>query len=82
MTANNAPPASGSGWSVESQTETTQVGPGTAVTNGITVGFVTGLGVHGTVFVPRDQYNPARVREAILAAASQLDAVASMTHEG
>ncbi len=79
MTAEIAP--GGSGWSVEYQQESTQVGTGNRVVQGFTVGFVTGLGAHGSVFVPRDTYTPDAVRLAIAAQAAQLDAIATLTSQ-
>lgn len=70
-----------SGWTVTGQVETTTIGTDNRLVNGITVSFLTGDGVSGSVFVPNDQYTPDRVRAAIAARAGLLDAVQSMTHE-
>jgi hypothetical protein len=46
---------------------------------GITVQFVTGLGVPGSVFIPRAQYAPDAVKAAIAAHAADLDAVQGLS---
>lgn len=81
MSSFNAPAPGG--WVVQSQTESMQVAPGgTTVVDGYTVGFVTGHGVHGSVFVPHSMYTADVVRQAIDAKAAELDAVATLTSNG
>lgn len=79
MTANSRD-TTGSGWSVESQIETTQIVGQGQVVQGMNVSFITGKGVRGTVFVPDTMYSPDTVRTMIAAKAAQLDAVADLTH--
>lgn len=78
MTASTNP-APTPAWTVESQTETTELSATGAVINGMTVGFVTAGGTHASVFVPADQYTLDRVRSAVTAKAAQIAAVESLT---
>jgi hypothetical protein len=80
MTGMAIPPTPGV-WRVESQTETTEVGPIGQFVRGITVGFVTGSGVRGSVFVPHDVYEPGTIAAMINAKVALIDAVGSLTHE-
>lgn len=79
MSAPNGQAGASSGWQVTSQVETSQVNGAGQVVNGVQVGFVTGHGVHGSVFVPLDTYRPDVVRAQVAARAADLDAVAAMS---
>lgn len=78
MTANNVAPSSG--WNVTGQRETVQVVNGTVV-NGVTVDFLTGNGVLGSVFVPNERYTTENVRAAVMARARMLDDVHTLSGE-
>lgn len=78
----NALPPVG-GWKVTSQTQQTRAVVGqNAPVPGYTIGFVTGYGVNGTVFVPTGQYSADTVKAAIAAQVAQLDQVSALTHDG
>lgn len=68
-------------WRVTSQSQTTQINGAGAPVDGVEVFFTTGDGHSGSVFVAQNQYNPANVRDAIAAAATQMDAVGQLTSE-
>lgn len=78
MTAANVPSVPPT-WTVESQSDATELTPNGQVVNGVTVGFVTAGGTHSTVFVPNDVYSVDRVRAAITAKAAQVVAVESLS---
>lgn len=69
------PNAPVTGWEVEYQQETVDLGPDGRAVQGIKIGFVTGKGVHASVFVSKANYSPDNVRSAIAAAAAQIDTV-------
>lgn len=69
----------GSLWTVESQMETTDLGPAGQFVPGIRVTFKTRHGVVSSVFVPRERFTPETVRAAIQAHAEDLDAVQALT---
>lgn len=71
----------GSGWTVESQTETNNLGPGGTFVPGMQVTFITGKGVRGSVFLPREQFSVENVKAMIATHAAQLDAVADLKHD-
>lgn len=73
------PNAPATGWEVEYQQETVDLGPDGRAIQGVKVGFVTGLGVHASVFVPKTTYSPDAVKAAIAAAAYQIDTVHKLT---
>lgn len=76
--AGSAQPAPGTGWSITNQTPT--VGKiGNMVTNGWDVSYVTGRGHEGKLFVPAAQFTVPFVRDAITAAATNLDNVGALT---
>lgn len=81
MTSDNTP-APAPSWTVTYQQESQQVDTGNRVVKGVTVGFQTGTGQQGSVFVPDTQYTPDQVRTAIAARAAQLDTIAGMTSAG
>lgn len=81
MSAPNMPGPVSSGWTVESQTEDTRVTPAGQVARGVTVGFRTGHGVYGSVFVPDDLYTADNVRAMIAVKSAEIDAVSALTHE-
>lgn len=72
----------GSGWTVESQQEDTVIDSAGRVVRGYRVGFVTGHGVHGSVFLPDELHGPDAARALIAQRAAALDAVATLTAEG
>lgn len=74
-----APNAPITGWHVEYQQETVDLGPDGRAVQGVKVGFVTGKGVHGSVFIAKTRYNPDNVKAAIAAAAVQIDTVHTLT---
>jgi hypothetical protein len=69
-------------WTVEYQQETVDVGPDGRPTQGVKIGFETGGGLHGSVFVPRALYNPDNVRAALAQAAHQMDVVQNLKGSG
>jgi hypothetical protein len=75
----SGPNAPITGWKVEAQHETVDTDASGRPVPGVKVSFVTGLGVHGSVFVPKSQYSPDNVKAAIAAAAGQIDAVHKLT---
>lgn len=75
-------PVSGPGtWRVDSQSPTSKIDRTNNVVEGYDIAFTTGLGNHGTVFVPHLQYTPPLVRDAVAAAAAAVDAVGQLTSE-
>ncbi len=66
--------APSSGWNVTGQRETVQVNNGQVV-NGVTIDFLTGNGVQGSVFIPNERYTTEYARTQIAARAAMLDAV-------
>lgn len=74
-----APDIRPSGWSIEYQQETVGTGPDGRAAEGVKVGFVTGRGVHSSVFIPRERFNPANVKAQVAAAAAQHDEVDRLT---
>jgi hypothetical protein len=60
-----SPNAPVTGWTVESQMETTGLDPAGRAVEGLKVYFITGQGTRASVFVPKDKYNPENVRAAI-----------------
>lgn len=68
-----------SGWSIEYQQETVGLGPDGRAAEGVKVGYTTGKGLHGSVFIPKDRYNPANVAAQVAAAAAQMDEVHGLT---
>lgn len=69
----------GTGWQLESQQETSEVSPTNAIVQGYRIHFVTQYGAHGSVFLPREAYTADRVRQAIVAQASTMDAVHTLS---
>lgn len=81
-TAIGAPLPPVGGWSVTTQTPQTRAVPGQPLpVAGYTVGFVTGYGVNGSVFLPASNYSADAVKAAIAAQVAQLDAVSALTHD-
>jgi hypothetical protein len=68
-----------SGWYVEDQKETVDLGPDGKPTQGMRVYFVTGLGVHSSLFIPKARYSLANVQAAVGVAAAEIDAVHKLT---
>lgn len=68
-------------WRVLSQTSQPQVAPTGGITDGMSIAFITGEGNNGTVWVPMSRYTAANVKEAIAAAAAQLDQIGALTHD-
>lgn len=75
MTHEPKAPGGDKSWTVEYQQETVDLDSGGRAVQGVKVGFVTGHGVHASVFVPKATYNAHSVRQAILAAVEHIDAV-------
>lgn len=70
------------GWRVTTQSQQTRVIPGTTgPVVGWVVGFITGAGNNGSVFIPLSQYTIDNVKAQITATAAELDAVSNLTHE-
>jgi hypothetical protein len=67
--------ANSSGWHVVGQQETMGLDPMGRAVDGVKVTFQTDRGLTGTVFVPRDRYNPDNVKAAILQAVGSLHTV-------
>lgn len=67
------------GWIIEHQQETVGLGPDGRAIDGWRVNFVTGLGVHGSVFIVKARYSVDNVRAAVAAAAAEIDAVHKLT---
>lgn len=73
--------ATSSGWKVTGQRETKELPAGAQnYVDGVTVTFLTGHQVTGSVFVAYP-LTPDRVKAAIDARAAQLDAVSSLTSD-
>jgi len=66
-------------WTVQYQQETVDLGPDGRAVQGVKVGFVTGKGVHGSVFIPKARYNVDTVKAAIGEAVAKLDAIHGLT---
>lgn len=66
-------------WSVTYQTETMGVGPAGLPVAGVRVGFKTGTGQEGTIFVPDASYTPDAVRAAIAERVAAMAAVAGLS---
>ena len=79
MSPQNALNAPQSGWSIEYQQETVELGPDGRAVAGVKIGYVTGLGVHASVFVPKAKYTPENVKAAIADAAYRVDQVHKLT---
>ena len=73
------PDAPTTGWRVVDQTETLEADPGGRVVNGVRVVFVTGKGIQGSVFVPRNLYNVPNVQAAVAARAHEMDQVQGLS---
>jgi hypothetical protein len=69
------PGSSSNGWRVISQQETMGLDPMGRAVEGIKVYFSTDRALTGSVFVPKDQYNPVNVKAAILEAVGMLHSV-------
>lgn len=65
----------GTGWTVDSASEASEVSPSNQIIQGYRVYFTTQYQQHGSVFVPREAYSETRVREYINAQAATMDAV-------
>lgn len=68
----------GTGWRIESQTESSEVSPANAIVQGFRVYFVTQYQQHGSVFIPREAYTPERVRQAVIDQVTAMDTVHTM----
>lgn len=77
MTQPTAPPV-GSGFTVTTQRQTRNLSGGGNFTEGYEVGFTTGNGAQGTVFIPMAQYNAQNVYNAIAARVLQLDEIGAI----
>jgi hypothetical protein len=56
-------------------------GPGGAPVRGVRIGIVVNGTLHTSVFVPASRYTPDQVKAAISAAAANVAAIQSLTHE-
>lgn len=68
-----------SGWTVTSSIPATNIDSAGRVVKGYQVTFNTGLGHTGTVFIPESQYQPDMVRSAIMAQATIVDAINTLS---
>lgn len=68
-----------SGWTVTTQRETQELIAGGRFEKGVEVGFRTGYGVDGTVFLPYSMFTPANVSAAINARAAMLDGISNLS---
>ena len=66
-------------WKVEYQTETVGLGSDGRPVEGVKVGFVTSGGVHGSVFIPKAQFNANKVKAAIIEQVTHHDAVSGLS---
>lgn len=66
-------------YKIEYQQETVGIGADGKAAEGVKVGFVTGLGNHGSVFVPKALYSAVNVAAAVLEAANTMDEVHKLT---
>ena len=71
-------PTPGTGWTVTGQMEQQKLDGAGNFTDGITVTFQTQYGHQGSVFVPRNQFTPEVVRQAIISQARTMDQVAAL----
>lgn len=75
MQPNNVP-----SWTIESQTEQLKIDPQGRPIDTVVIGFVTGLGNHGTVTLGMDQYhNTELVRQTIAAEAAHRDSISQLS---
>jgi hypothetical protein len=74
-----APPAGSWTWKTESQTEGFGPGPDGKIVEGVRVGLVTALGVHGSIFIAKAGYSAAAVKAAAEVWYAHIDAVARLT---
>lgn len=79
MSPQTAPNAPQTGWAVEYQQETIDLGADGRAVQGVKVGYVTSKGNHGSVFIDKARYSPDNVKAAIAAAAAQMDAIHALT---
>lgn len=79
MATQSSPNAPQTGWGIEYQQPSVDLGPDGRAVQGMKVGFVTGKGVHAFVFIPQNMYSVDNVRAALAAAAKQIDDVHSLT---
>ena len=81
MTSTPPPPVNG--WTVTSQTETTDLDAATgAYVTGYKISFRTGAGNIGSVFVPLRSYFPDMVRQIVTDRATVVDQVGQLTSDG
>lgn len=73
--------AARSGWTITTQRQTQQLTAGNRFEQGVEVGFKTGYGVDGNVFVPLSMFSPEAVRAAVDERAAVLDAVTTLSSE-
>lgn len=78
MSSTNNPNPS-SGWRVTAIQETLKPGVNGQVLDGYNVMFTTGGGISDSVFVPKAQYNPDAIINAIAPVAATHDAVQALT---
>jgi hypothetical protein len=71
--------ANAASWSVEYQQESVDLGSDGKAVQGVKVGFKTSHGVHASVFVPRAEFTPDKVKAKIADAVAQIDGVHNLT---
>jgi hypothetical protein len=69
------------GWRIEYQIEGIQSGGPGGFTKGVTIGWVTDNGIHGTTFVALDQLTPDYVKAAVSADVAVRSAIAGLSHQ-
>lgn len=70
-------------WSVTAQQQTTKTSAAGGFQQGYNVFYMTGLGHQGVVFIPENIYpNTGEVKARVAAAATQTDAVGSLSSDG
>lgn len=67
------------GWHVTNTLEQTTAAPGGGIVSGYKVGFQTGAGNIGSVFLPKTGFTPTAVSAAINLEAAKLDSVAALS---
>lgn len=84
MAMGDAPPPAvpASTWQVTGQLEGQEFNAQHQLVPGVRITFTTGQGHQGTVFVPRAQYNPAKVRELVGQQAALMDEVGGLSGGG
>jgi hypothetical protein len=66
-------------WTVTGQQDTTDLDATGRAVRGYRIDFTTGLGNHGSVFVPKARYSVESARAAIMQHAAELDQVSALS---